>query len=284
MFSNRNLAVIALALMIGVVGDGLLYNRAPLISAIYPLDDPRSIEIRYREELLLALHKAEDQSWQITAPFQAPANASRVALLLDSNVQTTRSYTTQDIVAKDLVAKKNKNTIEHTLPPGFADPVELQINNQTFLIGDIEPVSQLRFVSAKDRIYLQADHIIPLLQSARSTFTDLLVTGKVKTVELDYQTPESDSGSTQTEPQANTKPISADQLSHWSNLKALAVMDADALDETTIAVATLSLEEGDKQFEITPLQSHLTLRPVDAKFAYVLSEQQASKLGVCLTC
>jgi len=280
-FSNRNLALVALALIAGIVSDGWLYNQAPATQAIYPLDNPASIKISYQERVLLTLQKTETQSWVITSPFNAPANDSRVALLLDSNIQTSRSYANQDIVAKKY-SVNTRGTTNDEFPYGFSDPVELQVNEQTFLLGDIEPVSQLRYVSANNRVYLQADHIVPLLKSIKSTFTDLRITGSVESVEIVYQNSNSDPELPDTDPQVIIEPIttSSDRHSRWSNLDALSVIDAQLLDQPPFALVTLRVASGDRQFEIIPMQNRVALRPREAQFAYVLSEQQVSNLGI----
>jgi len=225
----------------------------------------------YQDNVVIALHKAKDE-WLVTAPFHAPARQSRVALLLDSNNQTARSYMPEEL----------KTSTNNNFSNSFLDPIELRVNGNLFLLGDIEPVSQLRYVSANNKVYLQADHIVPLLQSPRSTFTDLEIVKSAESVELQLHTGQintSDNGSN------STTFLSAEQLSHWNDLNALMIIDADLLDRTSTAVAIVSLPAGDtRHLDIFPFQQHVALRPATSAFAYLISEQQAEKLGICVYC
>jgi len=260
-----------MVLIIGAASDGVFYNRPIASQAIYPFNDTQTIEIKYQNDILLALRKVEDE-WVVTSPFHAPAKASRVSLLLDSNVQTARSYS-------EATLKEDADpTARIGLSERFPDPVELRLNDNLFLLGDIEPVSQLRYVSANHRVYLQADHIVPLLQSAKSTFTDLNIATSVNAVILEQPTSAASTG-------APTTPVPAEQLTHWDNLDALTIVNADLLDQPSIAGVTVHQTAGhSKSFDISRFQQHVALRPPDANYAYLISEEQASKLGICVYC
>ena len=275
MFSNRSLAIIAAALLIGAATDGVLYNLPDTATTIYPLDDARSIEVKHQDNVVLALQKAEHE-WVVSAPFHAPAKASRVALLLDTNHQTARSYNAEDL--QTAIGYQSES---------FPDPIELRIDNNLFLLGNIEPVSQLRYVSANDTVYLQADHVLPLLQSPKSTFTNLTIARSVESVELEIHL--SDTGNTTAgnpHPSRHSPtPVSPEQLSRWSDLEALAVIDAQLLDQTPVATATVDQTAADKKrYDIIRFQKYIALYPSDAKYAYLVSEEQADKLGICVYC
>ncbi len=278
MFSNRSLAIIAAALLIGAATDGVLYNLPETANAIYPLNDARSIEVKHQDNVVLALQKAEHE-WVVSAPFHAPAKASRVALLLDTNHQTARSYNAEDL----------QTTIGHQ-SESFPDPIELRIDNNLFLLGNIEPVSQLRYVSANDTVYLQADHVLPLLQSPKSTFTNLTIASSVDSVELEIHLSDTDDTTTDNTTAGNPSrhsatPVSPEQLSQWSNLEALAVIDAQLLDQTPVATATVDQTATDKKsYDIIRFQKYIALYPSGAKYAYLVSQEQADKLGICVYC
>lgn len=280
MFSNRSLAIIAAALLIGAATDGVLYNLPETATTIYPFNDARSIEVKHQDNVVLALQKAEHE-WVVSAPFHAPAKASRVALLLDTNHQTARSYNAEDL-----------QTAMGYQSESFPDPIELRIDNNLFLLGNIEPVSQLRYVSANDTVYLQADHVLPLLQSPKSTFTNLTITKSVESVELEIHLPDTDDTTTDNTRAGNPHPsrhsptpVSPEQLSQWSNLEALAVIDAQLLDQTPVATATVDQTAADKKsYDIVRFQKYIALYPSGAKYAYLVSEEQADKLGICVYC
>ena len=275
MFSNRSLAIIAAALLIGAATDGVLYNLPDTATTIYPLDDARSIEVKHQDNVVLALQKAEHE-WVVSAPFHAPAKASRVALLLDTNHQTARSYNAEDL--QTAIGYQSES---------FPDPIELRIDNNLFLLGNIEPVSQLRYVSANDTVYLQADHVLPLLQSPKSTFTNLTIASSVESVELEIHLSNTDD-TTAGNPHPSRRsptPVSPEQLSQWSDLEALAVIDAQLLDQTPVATATVDQTAADKKsYDIIRFQKYIALYPSGAKYSYLVSEEQADKLGICVYC
>lgn len=314
MLSNRSLAVVAMVLIVGAIGDGMLYNRPVVSPSIYPINNPDTIEVKYNDKVILALRKSADQQWLITAPFHAPAMESRVALLLDSNNQTNRSYTTTELAAssppgagattkahgtKEATAKDSatNDIVAHL----FSDPVELRVNRNLFRLGAIEPVSQLRYVAADTKIYLQADYVIPLLQSPKSTFTDLSVTKTVDAVTIIAHTAQTDTAAhKQSSPTAvATSPAKGtdsnarkhngnatdEQLAEWQNLEALAVVDAALLNHPPIATATIERARNQHtQLDISRFQALVALRPADHQFAYLVSEEQAEKLGICVYC
>jgi hypothetical protein len=263
LLSNRILAIVALVLLAGAIGDGVLYNRPDVSPAIYPLDNVRSIKISHQEHTLLALQKTDGQRWEITAPFHAPAKSTRVALLLDTNVQTARSYT--------LRTKENDG-----LTHAFTQPITLRLDEHEFLLGDIETVSQLRYVLANDHVYLQADHIVPLLQSPKSTFTDLRITDAIKGADIRTKTGETSLNDT--------------QLAAWDKLDALAVIDAAMIDaetpdRTEDASVVLQLAANKRNtLHVVPFREYVALQPKDKNFAYLISEEQALALGVCVYC
>lgn len=275
MFSNRSLAIIAAALLIGAATDGVLYNLPETATTIYPFNDARSIEVKHQDNVVLALQKAEHE-WVVSAPFHAPAKASRVALLLDTNHQTARSYNAEDL--QTAIGYQSES---------FPDPIELRIDNNLFLLGNIEPVSQLRYVSANDTVYLQADHVLPLLQSPKSTFTNLTIASSVESVELEIHLSNTDD-TTAGNPHPSRRsptPVSPEQLSQWSDLEALAVIDAQLLDQTPVATATVDQTAADKKsYDIIRFQKYIALYPSGAKYAYLVSEEQADKLGICVYC
>ena len=273
MFSNRSLAIIAAALLIGAATDGVLYNLPETANAIYPLNDARSIEVKHQDNVVLALQKAEHE-WVMSAPFHAPAKASRVALLLDTNHQTARSYNAEDL--QTAIGYQSES---------FPDPIELRIDNNLFLLGNIEPVSQLRYVSANDTVYLQADHVLPLLQSPKSTFTNLTIASSVESVELEIHLSDADNTTAGNPSRRSPTPVSPEQLSQWSDLEALAVIDARLLDQTPVATATVDQTAADKKsYDIIRFQKYIALYPSGAKYAYLVSEEQADKLGICVYC
>lgn len=303
MLSNRNLAIVALVLIVGAIGDGVLYSRPVASPAIYPIKAADTIELKYQDQLVLALRKADNESWLVTAPFHAPAIDSRVALLLDANYQTSRSYAETELKVGNSSNHSNNpqssadNSVQPLFSDLFSDPVELRVNDHLFKLGMVEPVSQLRYVSANDRIYLQADYVIPLLQSPRSTFTNLDITKAVRAVSI-VRLSDTD-GSVPKQSLTNAAAVTTlkpgdknaianatpQQLSQWQNLAALTVVDAALLNQPPTATVTVEQSDNaDARFAISRYQQLFALHPEQQQFAYLISQEQAEKLGICVYC
>ena len=98
--------------------------------------------------------------WQLTAPLTAHANPTRINLLLSLlTINTGR----QQAITKG----------QDLSPFGLTkDSVSLTLGQQHFLFGNIEPISQHRYVLHNDTLYLLEDTISPLLNTNASSFID----------------------------------------------------------------------------------------------------------------
>jgi len=165
--SNPVLLLLITILGIGILLDGILYNKAIVKPAIYPIHDAQSIELRHKDQLLLAFVKNKNK-WIQVYPVKAPAISDRVQMLLDTNRFSSRRYKTSQLSGEDI----------------FTDSVTLTINNEQYQLGSIEPVSGLRYVRANEHVYLQPDSVLPLLSAANNTFTDLKISNDVQQVSI----------------------------------------------------------------------------------------------------
>ena len=107
----------------------------------------------------ITLDKTAGQ-WQLTAPLTAHANPTRINLLLSLlTINTGR----QQAITKG----------QDLSPFGLTkDSVSLTLGQQHFLFGNIEPISQHRYVLHNDTLYLLEDTISPLLNTNASSFID----------------------------------------------------------------------------------------------------------------
>ncbi len=115
---------------------------------IYPDATGTRLVLKTEHQPALEFERS-DNGWQLTSPLKAPANPQVIDHLLASNYRASRSYPLSAI-------------------PEIADQTaiaRLGIDNQWFEFKSIEPVSGLRYVVAADRIYLQPDRVVPLIQA-----------------------------------------------------------------------------------------------------------------------
>ena len=241
--TNALLLSLIAILFAAILLDGKLYNRPITKRLIHPIEQATSVKVLVENELLLAIEKSGDQ-WQQTHPVSAPALSSRVQLLLDSNNQSERQYAASDLPVDDI----------------FKDPIVLKIDKAEFIIGAIEPVSNLRYVKTQNKVYLQPDTLLPLLNAAGSVFIDLKITDQVESIRI-----------------GNTTLESPDQ---WSELTAIAILP-QPVTSTNINI-DISIIQTDKK----PL--HLNAIHTEDGYVisneyghhYLLNEQTAKSLGL----
>lgn len=242
--SNTVISIIAAGLAIGVLLDGKLYNKSPATTTIFTLPSPGKIIISQQDTTMMVLEKQSDQ-WLLTEPVIAPLNTERVNVLLESNQQTKRSYATADLPIEQL----------------FLNPVTVEIDGHSFQLGIIEPVSKQRYVLANDRVYLQADHVMPMIRSGTSPFLDLSITSVVQQVSIDGA-------------------IASDNRA-WSSLKALGIVPRKQI--TTAPIHSIEVFQANKQrtvFQLYNQEGVAILAAPGSEFGYLISAQQAQQLGL----
>ncbi len=243
LLSNRVVIIIASLLAIGILLDGKAYNRSPQLQSIYSIQNARSVTVSQNDQTTMAFERHSDQ-WMLTTPLNAPANAQRVQVLIDSNWQTNRSYSATDLPLTEL----------------FSDAIELDIDGHLFRLGTIEPVSKMRYVMAGDKVYLQADHVIPVLRASTSAFVDLTIASNVTAVTVDD--------------------IKQENPQSWSGLKALGIISLEDISEDAAAVVQVKQKTGDQQFNLHYQQGTAILVPPQQAFGYILSPQQLIQLDL----
>ncbi|MBL1320996.1 MAG: DUF4340 domain-containing protein [Methylophaga sp.] len=107
----------------------------------------------------ISLHK-EMSNWQLTQPIKAPANNTRIKLLLSIlNTGSHAQLSHADDATLTQLGFNNTNTI-------------LQLDNDRFQFGNVESISQRRYVLHNDIIYLIDDNVAPLLNANAASFID----------------------------------------------------------------------------------------------------------------
>ncbi|OED35452.1 hypothetical protein AB833_29945 [Chromatiales bacterium (ex Bugula neritina AB1)] len=244
LWSNRAIAAIAIGLGLIIVLDGVLLNKPDSVSTIYSIDDPRSISLSQDDTLLIAFERQHGQ-WLVTEPQIAPAMAARMAVLLDANNYTSRSYPATELPYAEL----------------FENAVSLRIDDNLFSLGQLEPVSQLRYVYANKQVYLQPDFIMPLLQAGYNAFTDLLVTAEVSEVSIDNK--------------------AVENIQLWSELQSIGIVRKP--DTNVPALASITVIEKDKPprtFNLYSQGNGVTLVDEGFGYGYLLAPEQTAALGL----
>ena len=228
----------------GILLDGKLYNQTPATRTVFEIPTPSKIIIRQQDSIIMAFEKQTDR-WLLTTPEIAPLNSERVQVLLDSNRQTSRSYDTTELPVEEL----------------FTNPVSVEIDGHPFQLGMIEPVSKQRYVLANDKVYLQADHVMPMIRSGTSPFIDLAVTKSVTRVSIDG--------------------LVSEQITDWSSLVALGILPRRHI--TTAPVHSIEISNAanhNTRFQLFFQEGVAILAKPDSEFGYLISAQQAQKLGL----
>ena len=110
-----------------------------------------------RDDIVLA---KQAEQWQLTQPIQVIANPTRINLLLSLLSMHTRRQ-------QPVLDQKNLDQF------GFDDnSTRLQLGEQLFTFGNVEPISQQRYILHNKVIYLIEDTINPLLNTSASSFID----------------------------------------------------------------------------------------------------------------
>ena len=244
LFSNRSIVLIAALLFAGILLDGKAYNRSPEATGIYRIKAFPKIRVSKDEQTIMQFEH-RDGRWHLTEPFVAPVHASRVQPLLDTNQQGIRSY--------------NKNEVDtHGL---FDDNVVLEIDAFKYQLGQMESVSQMRYVMANNKVYLQADQVIPLLHAGQKAFVDLAVTNQVTAIKI------------------NGQDVADPTL--WSNLGALGLITPEQITgeaAATIAIATKHSRQ--RNYTLHSIGGIAALVVENGDYGYLLGTQQAESLGL----
>ena len=99
-------------------------------------------------------------NWQLVQPINAPANNTRIKLLLSIlNASSHAQLSHIDDATLTQLGFNNANTI-------------LKLDDASFQFGNIEPISKRRYVLHNDVIHLIDDNVAPLLNANAASFID----------------------------------------------------------------------------------------------------------------
>ncbi|WP_297808469.1 DUF4340 domain-containing protein [uncultured Methylophaga sp.] len=117
------------------------------------------IQIQRQDRDTLTLER-QQQSWQLTQPFNARANQTRVNLLLS-------------LLSSPIHGQQPASDESALLEFGLDQPeVTLLMNEQPFAFGATESLSQNRYVLHRNVVYLVQDDVTPLLKASAGSFVD----------------------------------------------------------------------------------------------------------------
>jgi len=242
-FGLSNLALLAVIgiLALLILLDGKLYNKPHQQQLIYPISDAQSVEVYFDDELLLGFTKADDL-WRQSHPTKAPVQQQRVQVLLDTNKTSPRHYNVSDVPADEI----------------FKDSFTLRIDSKEYQLGTTEPVGNLRYVKAADKVYLQPDKVLPILSAANNAFIDLGITDQVQHISV---------GET-----------SLEHTEEWSNLMAVSVI-AETASQTPGTEIKLTQNRQTSKLIARHSDAGYTLTTENG-FQYLLDPQTAESLGL----
>jgi len=156
--TNGLLVLLIIALYWFVNYEPIEVNVNKTLSSL-SLDHVHTIKIKRINRDDIVLNKIEDQ-WLITQPIQANANPTRVKLILALLSTSPHSQFRPDHT--------------HSLQQFDLEPskISVQINDQVFNFGDIEPLNHYRYIQHNGLIHLVDDTVAPLLNATASSFID----------------------------------------------------------------------------------------------------------------
>ena len=217
--------VLLLCLIVGLYwfNNQEMVDNKPLQLTILEQNNVQNITISRPNSTNVTLEKTA-LGWKVTQPFQAKANTTRINLLL--SLLNTASYAQLD---------NSKSLQQFGLS---SDSVQLTLDDQVFQFGDVESISNHRYVLHKKIIHLTEDKVMPLLNASASSFIENRLFAKeshIQQIKLPLRN-DDDSLSTQTLTIENMEghwrskstTHTADQLSElvnsWQNTHALQVV------------------------------------------------------------
>ena len=122
-------------------------------------DDISQITIARNGLDTISIHK-NSSGWQLVQPLNAPANNTRIKLLLS-------------ILNTPIYAQLSHADNATRSQLGFSDTSTLlTLNNDRFQFGNIESISKRRYVLHNDVIHLIDDNVAPLLNANAASFID----------------------------------------------------------------------------------------------------------------
>ncbi|PHS32168.1 MAG: hypothetical protein COA95_04540 [Methylophaga sp.] len=122
-------------------------------------DDISQITIARNGLDTISIHK-NSSGWQLVQPLNAPANNTRMKLLLSIlNTPIYAQLSHADNATRSQLGFNDTSTV-------------LTLNNDRFQFGNIESISKRRYVLHNDVIHLIDDNVAPLLNANAASFID----------------------------------------------------------------------------------------------------------------
>ncbi|MGB0865055.1 MAG: hypothetical protein ACPGSC_01020 [Granulosicoccaceae bacterium] len=185
--------------------------------------------------------------WQLTLPVQHSARESRVNRLLE--LLDERFSEGFDLADVNAVAAQLDDTARL-----------LQLDNNLYRFGGLEPVSGKRYVQLEDKVLLLEDRYLPLMNGGINAFADLqMTTPPSATIEL-----------------AGVALGEEEQLA-WRNTQAMGVRTASAAPNQN---KSIHFEKQAAPWLAWPEKGLWILQPPKAGIEYLINSAQAATLGI----
>ncbi|WP_289282785.1 MULTISPECIES: DUF4340 domain-containing protein [unclassified Methylophaga] len=144
-------------------------HSVQLLTSLNPADI-NTIDIQQRQKNDIKLIR-DNASWRLMSPYPAPVSQTRINLILS-------------LLKTPVHGEFQPMDISSLAQFGLHTPsVIVSLNNESFALGDVEPISKRRYVLYQHIIYLIDDDVMPLLTASADSFIDNRLIAEHKNIE-----------------------------------------------------------------------------------------------------
>ncbi len=226
-----------------------------------------SINIKRNKKQMVQLEKV-DSIWQLSSPIKAPANETRIALLL----RVLKHNSTQKLTI-------NKTT--DLAKYGLAEPsYSLFLNELQFDFGDASPIQKGRYVKHNDSIYVIDDAIAHLINSSANAFIDnQLINKSLSLVKLKLPTANFEliDGYWQSNIDLNHDEIMT-IINGWEHAQALQVLAKSQMTPKNTINLRFKGKQQPLRLAMTLNKQSLSLYDIDSQLSYQFTPALAKQL------
>ena len=214
------------------------------------------------------LFEKKDNGWVMLKPYQIRAHENRIATML--NLLSTRSLGQLNVRENDL------NKYELDMPQ-----LSLQLGEEVFYFGNINPLQNRRYVMAAHTIHLIDDRLFPQLQQDTTFFiSNKLLPAHITITEIIYPAHKlyNENEQWQLTPVINNPVIKNKELvSNWYQARASKIEKLDARESNEI-ILIKTKRNITYRFEIIQSGPQLKLARTDLGFVYTINQSQNNQL------
>ena len=210
----------------------------------------------------------KNQHWWMTEPYQVRANPSRIEAMLDM----------LSAVSFDQLNINEVEADKFELQPANAS---LTFNDEVFHFGDVNPLSEFRYVEYKQQIHLLTDGIYHQISANPTFFIEPKILPDVEKVQA-IRTPDYVITVAEDEWQLSSDTLEQATLINtiiesWKMLEAITILPL-AFDQAENTIVIESEGEADKVFMVKPNSPDLVLGHTESGLEFHVAEYMAERL------